>query len=62
MIGIADPKLQALSDGLWAAVQQCHASPVGKAATTSAAPGITLEDLTIAKVRSFACSVICKRW
>ena len=58
MIGIANPKLQALSDGLWTAVQKSSVSPVEKSKSASGAAGLTLEDLTIAKVGRLCTAVM----
>jgi hypothetical protein len=50
LVGLDDPSLQALSDGLWAALQNSIACTAAKDAAAGAAAGVTLEQLTIAKV------------
>lgn len=58
LLGISEPALQPLTEGLWAAVRAqgsangaaAGAAAADTAAASSAAAGITLEDLTIAKV------------
>lgn len=47
-LGVTDPALEALTQGLWAAVHRSLA--VSAAAAPGASGGVTLEDLTIAKV------------
>ncbi len=47
-LGVTDPALEALTQGLWAAVHRSSAASA--AAAPGASGGVTLEDLTIAKV------------